>query len=67
MDQRGGIRQPILGLVVIGNDELQPQPACFFCFFQAGDAAIHGDDHGAARRLDLPQRFGYVTSPAAQR
>jgi hypothetical protein len=45
VDQRRRIGQPLAELMVIGDDQFQPQFARRLGLADAGDAAIDGDDH----------------------
>ena len=66
MDQHGSVGQPLLELVVVGDDQLQAQPPGLLGLAQAGDAAIDGDDHRRPRLGDLPQRLGVEAVPLLQ-
>ncbi len=57
MDQHRRVRQRLLELVVVGDDQFQPEALRLLRLFQAGDAAIDGDDQRGAVRRDLPQRI----------
>jgi len=55
MNQRVGLRQGRLELMVIGDDEFQAQAACLLCFLNAGDAAIDGHDRFDSAFRQPPQ------------
>ena len=49
MNEHVGGRQLVLELMMIGDDQLQPQPACLFGFCQAADAAVHCNHYRCTR------------------
>jgi hypothetical protein len=58
VDHDRGVRQPFLDLVVVGDDQLQAQPAGLLRLGQAADPAIDRNHHRRPRLGDLPQGFG---------
>ena len=58
VDQHGRVGQRVLHLVVVGDDQLQPQPARLLGLGQAGDAAIDRDHQFRALFRDLAKRPG---------
>ena len=58
MHPRRRLGQLLLHLVMIGDDQLQAEPARFLGLGQAGDAAIDRNHQRGARLGDLPQGLG---------
>ena len=57
VDQHSGVRQPLLELVVVGDDQFQAEPAGLVGLGKAGDAAVHRDHQLCPGLGDLPQRL----------